>query len=69
MRQTPDPAVDISATLKGKLIIVTLAGRTDDISISFKLTKTEGRKLADVIDNEVTKLERRIIDQEATDAI
>ena len=65
----PDPAVDISATLKGKLIIVTLAGRTDDISISFKLTKTEGRKLADVIDNEVTKLERRIIDQEATDAI
>jgi len=69
MRQTPDPAVDISATLKGKLIIVTLAGRTDDISISFKLTKTEGRKLADVIDNEVTKLQRRNIDQEATDAI
>jgi len=62
----PTPAVDITATLKGKLIVVTLAGRTDDISISFKLTKTEGRRLADVIDNEVTKLERRIADQEAS---
>ena len=62
MRQALDSAVDISATLKGKLIIVTLTGRTDDISISFKLIKPEAYKLARVILDEVAKLESRTTD-------
>jgi hypothetical protein len=41
-----------------------MKGRTDDITISFKLTKTEGRKLAGVIDHEIAKLESGIMGRE-----
>jgi uncharacterized UPF0146 family protein len=49
--------VDIDAKIEAKLIIVTLTGATDDIAISFKLTKTEGRRLLDVLRNLVMEVE------------
>jgi len=41
--------VDISASLQGGLIVVTLAGGTDEIAIDFKLSQEEAMKLVSII--------------------
>jgi hypothetical protein len=43
--------VDISARLKDGLIVVTLAGGTDEIAIDFKLSQEEARKLVHLIED------------------
>jgi hypothetical protein len=48
--------VDISATASGNLIVMQLAGGTDEIVITYRLTATEAVKLVSEIEKQLVRL-------------
>jgi hypothetical protein len=59
MARGPDSGINIKASIFVDVIMVTLSGKHDEVSITFKIIPEEARKLVDGLKKQIAILEKR----------